>query len=241
MAVKIISKGNKSIRAGGGIGATRYKRSKTPPRARVSVPAGAIKRTRVSAKFRKRNRAKSRYNRPMILQGDLRDLNSDDKRQACLEYRLMGYSEYDIGVALGVSQPRVSIMLKEVLQEKSAAIQEMGEELRAMELERIDRMILAWFKAAHSGKDPRASEVMLRWVERRHKILGLDITRIIGTNGAVRMGATSIDLVKLGNHKDCDRLLANLEEIMNIAGPQSTLPDDELPAIEHKRPMKTIN
>jgi DNA-binding CsgD family transcriptional regulator len=164
-------------------------------------------------------------------------LSTEDKKQAILELRIEGHSEYDIGVVFGISQARVSQLLKDILTEKTEAVAEMGDQLRTMELERIDRMILAWYRAAK--KDPRAADVLLRWIERRHKILpGLEVSRNemggIG-GGPIRMSSSSsIDITKLGDHRDGDRLLANLDEILRIAGPQVELEKDELPAIEHK-------
>lgn len=185
----------------------------------------------------------SRYSRPLVIQGDPRELAADDKRQAALEYRIQGHSEASIGIILGVTQGRVSQMLKEVLEEKTEAIATMGENLRTMELERIDRLILAWYMKAQ--KDPRASDVLLRWIERRHKILpGLEISRseMSGPNGApIRLTASSLDITKLGNHPDAARLLENLEEIVMIAGPQVKLDKEELPALEHKSKSKKVN
>jgi predicted transcriptional regulator len=190
-----------------------------------------------------KTRSPSRFNRPLVITGDPRDLGADDKRQAALEYRLMGHSEASIADIIGVTQGRVSQMLKEVLQEKTDAIMEMGEHLRTMELERIDRLILAWYIRAQ--KDERAASVLLSWIERRHKILpGLEISRseMSGPGGApIRLSASSLDITKLGNHEDGERLLANLEEIIMIAGPQVKLPENELPVIEHKRKIKNVN
>jgi len=226
---------------------TKVSSKKHPLAAHRSVP---VKKKKGRAAHRKRQgradrlaNAKSRYSRQLVVHGDPRELGADDKRQAALEYRIQGHSEASIADILGVSQQRVSQMLKEVLEEKTAAIMEMGEHLRTMELERIDRLILAWYMAAQ--KDPRASDVLLRWIERRHKILpGLEVSRseMSGPGGTpIRLSASSLDITKLGNHPDGDRLLANLEEIISIAGPKVKLPEDELPAIEHKPKSKRVN
>lgn len=164
------------------------------------------------------------------------ELSTADKRRAALELRIEGHSEYDIAVALGVTQPRVSQYLKEELTAINEQNAVMSDQLRDMELERIDRMILAWYKKAKT--DPRASDVLKGWIERRHKILpGLEISRSemggIG-GGPIRMSATNIDITKLN-----DRQLANLEEIMRIAGPQIKMSeDDEQLALEHDPPAK---
>jgi predicted transcriptional regulator len=163
------------------------------------------------------------------------ELSTADKRRAALELRIEGHSEYDIAVALGVTQPRVSQYLKEELTAINEQNALMSDQLRDMELERIDRMILAWYKKAK--KDPRASDVLKGWIERRHKILpGLEVSRNemggIG-GGPIRLSASAIDITKLN-----ERQLANLEEIMRIAGPKVQLPEDELPALEHDPPKK---
>lgn len=181
----------------------------------------------------------STHSREMVLQTDPQKLSSEDKRQAALELRIEGHAEQDIANALGVTQSRVSQMLREVLEDKRIAMEQMAPELRTMELERLDRLILAWFGPAK--KDPRSADVLHKFIAQRHKILGIEITNVIGTNGALHMGASSIDLNKLGQHADGDRLLANLEEIMQLAGPQVDLPENQLPALEHRPQMKTVN
>jgi len=211
----------------------KYKNRKT------SVQA---KRTR-RAFLRGARKPKTNGKKSVVIQGDAATLSTEDKKQAALELRIEGHSEYDIGIALGLTQGRISQMLKEVLQEKTDAIMELSENLRSLELERLDRLILAWYNAALH--DTRSLDGLMRIIERRHKILpGLEITRseMSGVNGTpIRLSASSIDITKLGTHPDGDRLLANLEEIIMIAGPRVTLPKEELPAIEHKRKMKNVN
>jgi hypothetical protein len=173
------------------------------------------------------------------IQGRIGTLGATDKRQAALELRLQGVAEHDIAVALKVSQPRVSQLLKEVLTEKTEAIREMGEDLRTLELERCDRMIFHWYLPAQ--KDARSADVLIKWVERRHKISGMEISRSdIRVTEGLKVGAGSFDLAKLAEHPDAERLFRNMEELQRIAGPQ--LPEDENEAprkkngrlIEHK-------
>lgn len=182
-----------------------------------------------------RQNPRSKDAKKTVIQGDINTISSSQKKQIALDMRLSGHSEWDIAKALNVSQPRISQILKEILIERTQAIAEMGDELRTLELERLDVMMLAWY--AKAQQDTRALEGFLRIMERRNKLMGLEISRteLSGPNGApIRMTSSSIDLSKLGKHADGDRLLANLEEIMMIAGPKVDIPKDELPALEHK-------
>ena len=152
------------------------------------------------------------------------------KRQMALEMRIEGHSEHDIAESLGVSQQRVSQYLTDILMQKAALTEAQAPIARELELERIDRMTLAWYKKAKI--DPRASEVLLKWIERKHKIQGLDIskTQLMGEGGGpIRINASAIDITRLD-----DEELQWLERIIKKAGPSLPKDGDKLPALEHK-------
>lgn len=143
-------------------------------------------------------------------------LNVNNKTRAALDFRIMGYSEHDIAKSLGITQGRVSQLLKDAFDALHEQNAQYTEVLLDMELERIDRMILAWFKAAQ--KDPRSAEVLHKWVERRHKLLGLEITKseLTGKGGGpLHINASSLDITKLDGEE-----LMWLERIVKKAGPQ---------------------
>lgn len=126
------------------------------------------------------------------------------------------HSEYDIGIALGKSQSTISNYIQDALVMKTEELEKITPHIRALEIQRCDQHILHWYAA--SKHDVRASELLLHWTERKHKILGTDISRseISGPGGGpITINAHSLDLKKLNA-----RQLANLEEIMRIAGPQ---------------------
>lgn len=147
----------------------------------------------------------------------------EDQRAFIWEKRLEGHSQYDIGRELGITQARVSQLLKESYELKRSTRLETADDVIEMELERIDRMIFAWWRRA--SKEERASEVYLKWVERRHKVLGIEIskTELSGRGGGpLQISATNIDITKLN-----DQELEWLEIIWRKAGPKVRLPEDE--------------
>jgi predicted transcriptional regulator len=147
-------------------------------------------------------------------------MTMEDQRGFVWEKRLEGHSQADIAKALQITQSRVSQILAEAYAMKRAARTESTEDIIEMELERVDRMIFAWWKRA--SKEERASEVYLKWVERRHKVLGIDISRteLSGRGGGpLHITASNIDITKLN-----DEELEWLEKIWKKAGPK--LPED---------------
>jgi len=123
-------------------------------------------------------------------------------KEEIMEMKIAGYAQYDMAQHLGISEGRVSQLVKEVLQEKTAQLAETVDQYRTMELERINRQILAWHMKARI--DARASDVYLSWVERRHKLLGLEINRteISGRNGgAISISASQINLSLLDDEE----------------------------------------
>lgn len=171
-------------------------------------------RTKPLPKIERKHKALRTY-KANLKHGSIKQQKIQSNKHDIVDLRIAGHSEQDIADALGISQQRVSQLLKETLEERKAQTADLTEHYVDMELRRIDFQILAWHKAARH--DPRASDVYLSWVERRHKLLGLDITKqdINVRGGGVRINASEIDLSKLN-----DQQLIWLEEIMRIAGPK---------------------
>lgn len=90
-----------------------------------------------------------------------------------VELRLGGYSYERIAEAQGVSK---STAHRRVQAAMAATLQEPADELRRMELERLDRLFgVMYERAMTNGKDAaRAAEMALKTMERRAKMLGLD-------------------------------------------------------------------
>lgn len=177
-----------------------------------------VKKTRRAKGAKKKNVAI--YGRRRAAVNSIGVIAAEDQRAYVWEKRLEGHSQQDIADALQITQGRVSQILSEAYSLKREARSETTEDIIEMELERIDRMILAWYKRA--SKQERASEVYLKWVERRHKILGIDIskTELSGRGGGpLQITASNIDITKLDEEE-----IMWLERIVLKAGPK--LPED---------------
>lgn len=98
-------------------------------------------------------------------------LQSQDQHIKALELRKQGYSYEDIAKACGyasrgAAHNAVSSALKQTLREPA-------DELRTLELERLDKIIRAMQPALDQG-DTKAAACIIRVMERRAKLLGLD-------------------------------------------------------------------
>jgi hypothetical protein len=218
----------------------RRKKTRLSSRERERTPASF----RHNVKVRKTRRPKltSRVHGSLVTNADVNRLSTAEKRRLAVDMRKEGHALIDIGEAIGVSQPRVSQMLKEFYEEITASNLILGTHLLTEELHRLDALILAWYRR---GKvDPRAAEVLFKFISQRHKLSGLEVTKTDMNlrGGPIHLTASSIDITKLDA-----RMLANLDEIMRVAGnlppniegmpevPQLEYLDEEIPLKKHKR------
>jgi hypothetical protein len=120
-----------------------------------------------------------------------RRLSSHDRQLRALALRKGGASFDTIAVALGYggksgAYKAVSTALRDTLREPA-------EEVRALELERLDHMLTAIWPAALSGNF-RAQDQVLRLMERRAKYLGLDAPARVDIEARIRMVAEELGL-----------------------------------------------
>ena len=106
------------------------------------------------------------------------------ERQArALELRKAGLTYQQIADTLDYGS--ISAAEKAIKSGLKTLIREPAEELRALELERLDKMLASHWKAVLNGH-VRSTEVVLRIMERRAALLGLDApkdTRFSGELG----------------------------------------------------------
>jgi hypothetical protein len=95
------------------------------------------------------------------------------RRQEALELRVQGKSYRRIGEALGVSGKTAHGDITKALADLAAKEQHLTREMRQLDLARIDKGI-AGLTPAYEAGDPKAVTAMVRLLERRAKLLGLD-------------------------------------------------------------------
>lgn len=94
-------------------------------------------------------------------------------RERALELRLAGATYRQIGKAIGVGPSRAFRYVQHVLAEVAARSEEKADELKRLEDQRLDALLLSWWGRATAG-DKDAAAIALRVLERRAKLHGLD-------------------------------------------------------------------
>ncbi len=95
------------------------------------------------------------------------------QQQEAIALRKAGYTLAEIGAAMGVTKERIWFVIDSAMQEYRDDIKRGLDELRAIEIARLDRMLQAVWKAA-AGGDLQSVDRVLRISERRARLLGLD-------------------------------------------------------------------
>jgi hypothetical protein len=123
-------------------------------------------------------------------------VTSLERKLQALELRKAGASYRTIAERLGYAS--ASGAHKAVASALKATLREPAGEVRTLELERLDAALLAIWRRVQNGDD-RAIDRLLRIMERRARMLGLDATP------ATKVSFTIEDVVR-----DIDRLEAEL-------------------------------
>ena len=120
-----------------------------------------------------------------------------EKGLKALELRKAGASFDQIGKTLGMTRQNAHVLVQKEHELLKAACQETAEELRQMELSRMDEIQLKlWDKRG----DPRVADTLLRLFERRSKLMGLDApTKVENKNNSVVTSDVTIQTDKLTN------------------------------------------
>jgi hypothetical protein len=109
-------------------------------------------------------------------------VNADERKRQAIAMRRTGATFEDIGRALGISTQAAHKAVKRALAELAAMTMDEAASLRALELDRLDRMQAAIWRNVTSG-NLSAVDRALRIMERRAKLLGLDApAKVASTN-----------------------------------------------------------
>lgn len=100
-----------------------------------------------------------------------------------LEYRRAGLSYANIGKQLGISGSTAYGYVSRALEETRKLATDTAEEVKQLELERLDKMLLGCIEGAYRG-NLKNIETVLRIQERRAKYLGLDAAGKIDLSGS---------------------------------------------------------
>ena len=115
---------------------------------------------------RKRGRPKRQTTAP-------RSVDCIDWHKTAVEMRTRGHTYQQIADACGVSMSAAYKAVCTYLEQTRAIAREAAEEVRRLELDRLDRMLAAFGPRAEDG-DAAAADRVLRIQERRARLLGLD-------------------------------------------------------------------
>ena len=96
-----------------------------------------------------------------------------DRERRALRLRQQGWSYQRIGDELGITQPGALDCVRRALKKLQEECAEVAEEVRQLELDRLDAMLAGLWDGAETG-DTAAIDRVLKIQERRARLLGLD-------------------------------------------------------------------
>jgi hypothetical protein len=128
------------------------------------------------------------------------------RRKSAVELRVAGRTYVQIAAELGVSKQRAYQAVAEAVAEVNANCRESAEELRRVECERLDALQIAFWDKAAAG-DVKAADVVLKVMNRRARLLGLDAptrTQVEATTGLAGMSDEQLllEAERLGLHAE---------------------------------------
>ena len=96
-----------------------------------------------------------------------------ERRKQAVVLRIAGATYQQIGDRIGVNKQRAYQLVKQALGETKRLTAESAEELKGIELERLDALCTAMWPDAMKGDEQKVDRV-LRIMKRRAELLGLD-------------------------------------------------------------------
>jgi DNA-binding CsgD family transcriptional regulator len=107
--------------------------------------------------------------------GAQQQITAAERQRRALELRKGGASLRAIGDALGCSYETARGDIAAALADLAAETRAEAEQLRALEVERLNAVMLGHWRAATTGGDADAARIVLRCIEQRVKLLGLAV------------------------------------------------------------------
>lgn len=131
------------------------------------------------------------------------------RRIAAFQIRLKGGSLEDI-VATGL-YGKVSDAKKALNALMSRDSRETNEAFREMELMRLDELMAAYWPFAVLGTAIKAGEMILKIMDRRARLLGLDAPQKVDISGMIRDAATAAGVDPLALQAEVSRITQQIE------------------------------
>lgn len=123
----------------------------------------------------------------------------EEKKEKAYRLYLSGHGVCEIAKIMNTDHSRISVYIKEALEDQREANKELGNEVKALELKRLDTLMPSYYEKALEG-DTEALYAMLKIMDRRAKYMGLDSPTEIKTEihqkAYVGMSLTEWDQVK---------------------------------------------
>lgn len=196
---------NKAVKPGKKPAKTASKTAQKKPR--KAAPIAPTKTAKKSAK----KTSKKAADRPTA-----KSVATMDRAAKALELRRDGATFADIGCSLGITASGAWRMVQTMLRELRETMTEVAEEVRQIELQRLDSMLFA-LRSKIRRADCKAIEVALRISDRRAKLLGLDAALKAELTGAGG-GPIAIDEARLRLVQAFSRVAAPDEPADDPAG-----------------------
>lgn len=108
---------------------------------------------------------------PIVPKGEM---TRKQKRLLAYNMRVAGHSVKGIAVVMGCSEARVARLLKHTLTHVADTTRSTPDQMRALELERLDQLITPLWPYRFNSK---VNEAILKVLERRHRLSGLEVTK----------------------------------------------------------------
>lgn len=127
------------------------------------------------------------------------EFRREQQRQQAIELRKAGASYYQIGQTVGIAKSTACRYVQRALAELIAQTRELAEEARALDLARLDAILLpAYQRATSRAGDDRAARVVLDVLKQRAALLGLDAPakhEVTGRDGEPLLSLAAVDAI----------------------------------------------
>lgn len=142
-------------------------------------------------------------------------LQAAERQRQALEHRKAGATYEQIAQQLGYANP--SAAQKAILSALHKTLREPAEDVRALEVARLDRLLLGQWKAAIGAAekpgDPAAVDRVLKIMVRRAKLLGLDAPVRVNVRRVVGEIADQLGL----SHDETREAISEIERMLEDA------------------------